>query len=49
MAIAYAELGNKEKAFTILNNTINLARKSNASSDYLHSLENLLKQFSPAN
>lgn len=49
LALAYAELGNKVKASEIMKNTISLAKRRNASPDYIKSLENLLNQYDPAN
>jgi tetratricopeptide (TPR) repeat protein len=49
LASVYAELGDRKKAYMYMNKTINLARRRNVSQDYLNYLENLLKQYSPAN
>jgi tetratricopeptide (TPR) repeat protein len=49
LAAAYAEMGNSSKAYSIMNSTVDLARKREVSKDYLISLENLLKQYSLTN
>lgn len=46
LAAAYAELGDREKAYTFMNSTVNLARRREVSTDYLINLESLLKQYS---
>jgi tetratricopeptide (TPR) repeat protein len=49
LASAYAELGDRKKAYMYLNKTIDLARRRNVSKDYINYLENILKQYSSAN
>lgn len=49
MAIAYAELNDKQNARNILNMTIDLLRKENLPSDYITNLEILLQQINASN
>lgn len=49
LASAYAELGDRKKAYMYLKSTINLARRINVPKDYLNYLERLLKQYDSAN
>ncbi len=49
LAAAYAELGDREKAYNLMNITVNLARRREVTKDYLNYLESLLKKYSLTN
>lgn len=49
LAEVYAELGDRKKAYTYMNSTVNLARRRNVSKDYLNYLQSLLKQYNFTN
>lgn len=49
LAGACFELGERQKAYTFMSITVNLARRRNVSKDYLNYLESLLKQYGYTN
>jgi tetratricopeptide (TPR) repeat protein len=44
LALAYAELGDKQNATTVINMTMNIARRENISESYLRDLENISRR-----
>jgi tetratricopeptide (TPR) repeat protein len=49
LALAYAELGDKQNATTVINMTMNIARRENISESYLRDLENISRRIQTLN